>query len=92
MTPVTHDDAAKRLVCSKRTIRTLVREGRLQPAPRFGRQAVVTLESIEALLNPKPRPVPERRAPKAIPPRRTADADDDITWADIEARLKEAKR
>jgi hypothetical protein len=61
-------DAAKLLGCSKRRVEQLLKAGVLRAGPRFGKRAMVTVESIESALRPAARdrcalPRGSRRAP-----------------------------
>lgn len=55
-------EAAAQLRCRRTTVFKLLAEGRLIRAPRFGKQTVVTAESVaEILALPPPQPPTARR-------------------------------
>jgi excisionase family DNA binding protein len=58
-------EAARVLGCSKRRVEQLLKEGSLRAGPRFGKRAMVTVESIEAALQPKRRSATRRNAREA---------------------------
>lgn len=58
------DEAAARLRCSRRRVFELLADGTLARGPKYGRQTVITADSVEAAL------APSEQAP-AAPKRRT---------------------
>ena len=69
---LTVDEAAKELRCSRRRVFDLLADGTLTRGPRFGKQTVVTAESVAAALEPAPALVlttpapPKPRLPKSF--------------------------
>jgi excisionase family DNA binding protein len=62
---LTVDEAATRLRCSRRRVFELLADGTLQRGPKYGKQTVITAESVAAALAAPP--ASENPAPPAKP-------------------------
>lgn len=58
---VTVEEAAELLHCGRSRVFELLADGRLQRGPKFGRQTVITRESVEALARGEETEKPKRR-------------------------------